>query len=188
MMRMNEVIDGIGKKMEKVMAVVMEDMETIRVGRASPRMVEGIEVSAYGGQKMRLVELASITSPDPSQIVITPWDKSVVREIEKGIIEADLGLMPSVSGEVIRIVVPPLTEERRRDFVKLVGQKLESGRVMLRGVRQEVREEIGGLEDEAGVSEDDVKRLYEELDKLTGEFNKKLEKMAEEKEVEVMKV
>jgi ribosome recycling factor len=120
--------------------------------------------------------------------VITPWDKSVIKDIEKGIIEANLGFMPNVSGEVIRIVVPPLTEERRRDFVKLVGQKLESGRVMLRGVRQEGREEIEKLEEEAGVSEDDVKRLYEELDKLTGEYNDRLEQMAQEKEAEVMKV
>lgn len=134
------------------------------------------------------MEVASISAPDPNQIVISPWDKSVIKDIEKGIIEANLGFMPNVSGEVIRIVVPPLTEERRRDFVKLVGQKLESGRVMLRGVRQEGREEIEKLEEEAGVSEDDVKRLYEELDKLTGEYNDRLEQMAQEKEAEVMRV
>lgn len=185
---MDKLIEGIGSKMDKVLAVVAEDMATIRVGGANPKMVESVEINAYGGQRMRLMEVASISAPDPNQIVISPWDKSVIKDIEKGIIEANLGFMPNVSGEVIRIVVPPLTEERRRDFVKLVGQKLESGRVMLRGVRQEGREEIEKLEEEAGVSEDDVKRLYEELDKLTGEYNDRLEQIAQEKEAEVMKV
>lgn len=185
---MEQLIEGIRAKMDKVLVVVAEDMATIRVGGANPKMVESVEVSAYGGQRMKLMEVASISAPDPNQIVISPWDKSVIKDIEKGIIEANLGLVPNVSGDVIRIVVPPLTEERRRDFVKLVGQKLESGRVMIRGVRQEGREEIEKLEDGSGVSEDDVKRLYEELDKLTAEYNGKLERMAQEKEAEVMRV
>lgn len=174
--------------MKKVLEVVGEDMATIRVGGAKPSMVENIEILAYGSQKMRLMELASITVPDPTQILISPWDKSVVDDISKGIIESGLGLMPNVSGEVIRIIVPPLTEERRMDYVKLVKQKLESGRVLLRQVRQDAREEIDKNRDADGVSEDDVRGWQEELDKMTNEYSSKLEEMATNKEEEIMKI
>src|SRR5688572_18539940 len=181
-------MDQAKQKMEKVLEVVADDMATIRVGGAKASMVEHVEVEAYGpGQRMKLVELASITAPDPQQIVISPWDKSTVRAIEKAIIDSDLNLMPNVNGEIIRIIVPPLTEERRQDFVKLLHQKLESGRVMLRGVRQELKEEIE-VKKGPGVSEDDITRELEDLQKLVDEYTAKLESMAKAKEEEIMKL
>lgn len=174
-------------KFEKVVSVVHEDMETIKVGGAKPSMVESVMVEVYG-QRMRLMEVATISAPDPNQIVISPWDKSVMRAIEKGIIDSGLGMMPNVSGDMVRIIVPPLTEERRSDYVKLVHQKLESGKVLLRGARQELKEEIEAGKDQAGVSEDDIKRDLEELQKLVDEYSGRLEAMAKEKEGEIMRL
>ena len=184
---MDNVISETRKIMEKVVYVVAEDMGTIRVGVAKPSMVQDISISAYG-QRMTIKELANVTAPDPNQVIITPWDKGVLKDLEKGIIDSDLGLMPNVSGDMIRIVIPPLTEERRRDYVKLVGQKLESGKVMMRQVRQEGRDSIDRMKDADGVSEDDIYRLFKELDDLTNEFIDKLENMAVEKEAEIMKI
>jgi ribosome recycling factor len=180
--------DKIKQQMDKVISVVAGDMATIRAGGAKPSMVEGISVEAYGGSRMKLSEVASITAPDPTQIIINPWDKSLIRAIEKGIMESELGLMPSTSGDFIRIVIPALTEERRRDFVKLVRQKMESGRVMLRSARQELKDDIEKTKGQPGVSEDDVDRELAGLDKITNEYMEKLEKLADDKESEIMKV
>jgi ribosome recycling factor len=181
-------MDQAKQKLEKTLQVVADDMATIRVGGAKASMVEHVEVEAYGpGQRMKLVELATISAPDPQQIVISPWDKSVLRPIEKAIIESNLGLMPNVNGEVIRIIVPALTEERRQDFVKLLNQKLESGHVMLRGVRQDLKEDIENKKG-PGVSEDDITRELEDLQKLMDEYMAKLEAMAKTKEEEIMRL
>lgn len=177
------------EKFEKVISVVGEDMDTIRVGGAKPSMVEHVEVEAYGpGQRLKLVEVATISAPDPTQIVIAPWDRNLIRAIEKGIMESNLNLTPNVSGEVIRIIIPPLTEERRQDFVKLLHQKLESGRVMLRGVRQEVKEEVEAQKGAAGISEDDIEGELLELQKLVDEYSGKLEAMAKAKEEEILRL
>ncbi len=183
------MLDQAKEKLEKVLQVVTGDIGTIRVGGAKASMVEHVEIEAYGaGQRMKLVELATITAPDPQQIIISPWDRSVIRAIEKGILESGLGLMPNVNGEIIRIIVPPLTEERRLDFVKLLHQKLESGRVMLRGVRQEMKELIENKEGAAGISEDDITRELEELQRVVDEYTNRLEEMAKQKEEEIMKL
>lgn len=179
--------DKIRTQMEKVVSVVAGDMATIRAGGAKPSMVENVSVEAYGS-RMKITEVASINAPDPTQITISPWDKTLIRAIEKGIMESDLGLMPSTSGDFIRIVIPALTEERRRDFVKLVKQKMESGRVMLRSARQELKDDIEKTKGQPGVSEDDIERQLEELDKLTNEYMERLERIAAEKEAEIMKV
>ena len=176
------------QKMDKVLQVVADDLATVRAGGAKPSLVENLVVTVYSGQKMRLVELATITAPDPGLIIVAPWDKSVVKDIEKAIGESDLRLTAANAGNIIRIVIPSLTEERRVDFVKLVKQKLESGRVMLRGVRGEQRETIEKQKGQPGVSEDDIKRQLEELDKTTAEYIQKLEKLATDKETELLKV
>lgn len=181
-------MDKAKDKFDKVIAVVAEDMSAIRVGGAKASMVEGIEAEVYGTQRMKLVELATITAPDPTQILINPWDKSVLKGIEKAILNSDLKLTPNVNGDMVRIIVPPLTEERRQDYVKLVHQKLESGKVLLRNARQEVKEGIEATEGEAGVSEDDVKSQLESLQKLVDEYTGKLEAMAKAKQEEIMKL
>ncbi len=184
---MDQIIDSIREKMDKVVAVVKDDMATVRVGVAKPSLVEGVLIEAYG-QKMRLVEVATISAPDPNQLVITPWDKSLLHALEKGISDSGLNLTPNVNGDMIRIVIPPLTEERRQDYVKLVSQKLESGRVMIRQVRHEGREQIERTKGKPGISEDDVTRQLESLDKLTAEYITKVEQVASDKEAELTRI
>ena len=184
---MDDILQTIESKMQKAVEVVRGDMSTIRVGGAKPSLVQDIQVDAYGS-KMKLVELAQITAPDPTQIIISPWDKDVLVNIQAAIEEADLGLTPTATGDRLVINMPELTEERRKDYVRLVGQKLESGRVMVRQIRQEGREEIDKLKDEEGISEDDVHEMYKQLDELTDKYNEKLEEMAEKKEEEIMEV
>jgi ribosome recycling factor len=184
----NDIQNMARAKMDKVIEVIKDDLETIRVGGAKPSIVENVMVEAYGGQRMKLMELATITAPDPTQLIITPWDKSVLKFIEKGIIESGLNLMPNVSSDFVRIVIPPLNEERRRDFVKLLNQKLENGKIILRQARTDVKDSIDGMKDKPGVSEDDIKRDLEFLQKITDEFMAKIEEIGREKEKEIMKV
>jgi len=181
-----EVIKKLKEKLERVLEVVRGDMDTVRTGRAKPDMVGSVVVNVYGGQKMRLVELASISAPDYSLIIIEPWDKSVIQDIEKAIVKSELQLSPVVGDGVIRLPVPPLTEDRRKDFVRLLAQKLESGKVMLRQARGDIKEEIDGLEGQSGVSEDDIKRMLEEMQKVFEGYQERLEEMGKVKEVEIM--
>lgn len=183
----HELITLLRQKFEKVMELIKEDMATVRVGRAKPDLVENLPVLAYGG-KMRLVELATIQAPDTNMILITPYDKSVIRDIEKAISDSEMQLSGAVSGDSIRIVIPPLTQERRMDFVKLLKQKTESGKVMLRQARQDVKEKVDALKEQKTVSEDDIFMLHEQLDKITGEYNEKVEQMSRGKEEEIMAV
>ncbi len=183
----NQIIDKLRANFNKVIEVVAGDMATIRTGRAKPDLVSNIEVMAYGS-RMKMFEVASINAPDGTMITIQPWDKSLVKEIEKAIGDSDLKLPTAVSGDLIRIVIPPLTEERRRDFVKLLHQKMESAKVMVRQARQEIKDEIDGMEGKAGVSEDDIKRLLEQLQKITDEQMVKVEEMARKKESEIMSI
>jgi len=183
----HELITLLRQKFEKVMELIKEDMATVRVGRAKPDLVENLPVLAYG-TKMRLVELATIQAPDSNMILITPYDKSVIREIEKAISESEMQLSGAVSGDSIRIVIPPLTQERRIDFVKLLKQKTESGKIMLRQARQDVKEKVDVLKEQKTVSEDDIYMLHEQLDKITGEYNEKVEQMSRGKEEEIMAV
>lgn len=184
-MEQHELIRKLRANLDKVLEVVGGDMATIRTGRAKPDLVSGIEVLAYG-QRMKLFELASVTAPDPSTIVIAPWDKGVMKDIEKAIMISELQLTPSVSSDIIRINIPSLTTERRNDFVKLLHQKIESGRVMARQVRQEIKEEIDRLKKDGGVSEDEIDRLLEQLQKTLDEYMGKIEAMGKKKEEEIL--
>lgn len=184
-MEERELIRKLRANLDKVIEVVGGDMATIRTGRAKPDLVSGIEVLAYG-QRMKLFELASVTAPDPSTIVISPWDKSVLKDIEKAIMISELQLTPNVSSDIIRINIPALTTERRNDFVKLLHQKVESGRVMARQVRQEIKEEIDRLKKDGGVSEDEIDRLLEQLQKTLDEYMGKIDGMGKKKEEEIL--
>ena len=174
---------------EGVVEVIRGDLGTVRTGRARPELVEKVLVEAYEGQpRMALVELAAISAPDPHQLIIKPWDQNVLEKIEKGLATSDLGLNPVVDGEIIRINIPALTEERRRDLVMLVNKKLEAGKNLLRGERQRVKEKIEGQKGQPGVSEDDIFRQLEELQKLTEEFMTKIDQMGKAKEAELMQI
>lgn len=176
------------KKMEGVVALVRDDLQTVQTGRAKPSMVEGVKVEAYPGTYMEIREVGTITAQDPHCLVIKPWDQSVLGKLEKALQEANLGINPVVDGEIIRLVVPSLNEERRLELVKLVKQKIESGKAMLRQVRGEVKKEIDNQKDEAGVSEDDIHRFYDSLQKLIDDFNEKLDELEKNKEKELMTI
>ncbi len=184
-MEQHELIKRLRANLEKVIEVFTGDLATIRTGRAKPDLVSGVEVMAYG-QRMKLFEVASVTAPDPATIVIAPWDKSVIRDVEKALLASELQLTPNVSGDVVRINIPPLTQERRADFVKLLHQKIESGRVMARQVRQEIKEAIDALKGQPGVSEDDIDNLREVLQQVCNDYTQKIEELGKKKEEEIM--
>lgn len=173
------------QKMEKALEVVKEDLATIQVGRARPALVEKIKVEAYEGTILELRELANITVPEPQQIVISPWDKSIIKKIGQAIAKSELKLSPIIEEEIIRIKIPPLIEERRKEFEKLIQQKIESGRKIIRQIRNQAKSEIERLADEGSYSKDDIFRAKEDLQKLHDEFINKIESLALEKKQEV---
>jgi ribosome recycling factor len=171
-------------EMEEVLDVVADDLSTVKTGRAKPSLVEQVQVEAYS-TRMPLIELATISAPDPHMLVIQPWDESITENIARGITTSELNLNPVVDGSIIRIRIPPLTEERREELVKLVGQKIESGRVLLRQARQEAKKKIEEMKGQPGVSEDDVHRLLGDLERLTDEFMGKVADLGQSKEEEL---
>jgi ribosome recycling factor len=170
---------------DKVLKHIRDDIGTLRTGRASAQLLDIVSVDAYGTM-MKVNELANVSVPDPGLVVVSPWDKSLLATIEKAIATSPLNLHPVVDGQIIRIVVPPLTEERRKEMVKILHQKIEAGRVMLRNVRAEVKKEIDKLRTEAGVSEDDITLDLQELEKKVKEYMDTIEKMSVEKEKDLM--
>ena len=173
-------------KMDGVVELVVKDLLTVQTGRAKPALVEDVKVEAYEGSYMTLKEVASISATDSSSIVIKPWDPSVLKKIEEGILKSELNMQPVVDGDVVRIKIPALNEERRLELIKMVKQKIEAGKAMLRQVRIETKKEIDNQKDQAGVSEDDIREMQDRLQKLMDEYNKKLDGMEEAKEKELM--
>lgn len=176
------------QKMEGVVNLVRDDLQTVQTGRAKPAMIEGVKVEAYPGTFMEIREIGTISAPDPHCLVIKPWDQSVLGKLEKALQEANLGINPAVDGEIVRLVVPSLNEERRLELVKMVKQKIEGGKAMLRQVRGDVKREIDNQKDAAGVSEDDIHRLQDNLQKLIDEFNAKLDELEKNKATELMQI
>ena len=164
-----------------------KEMNTLRTGRASAALVEGIRVESYG-QMMDLKGVASVTVPDAKTIQIEPWDKSIVKEIEKALVDANLGMQPNVAGSTIRLVMPPMTEENRKQLVKVLHQKAEAARVSIRNVREKVKSLVTADEKAKSISEDDKRRELERLDKVVGEWNSKIEKLSEEKEHDILTI
>ncbi len=159
----------------------------MRSGRASAAMVEDLKVEAYGSM-MEIKGLASISIPDAKTIQLEPWDKNVIKDIEKALIASSLGMMPTVAGTVIRLNMPPMTEQNRKEMVKVLNQKGEHARISLRNVREEVRDEIGKQEEAKQISEDEKFRLFEQLDTVVKDFNAKIESAVKEKEEEIMTI
>lgn len=179
--------NSIKQPMSQVLDLVRQDIGTIRTGRATPSLVEDIIVDAYGGaSKLRILELASITAPDPQTLVITPWDKQVVGEIRKGIEAANVGLSPVIAGDLIRINFPPMTTEDREKYVKLLHQKLESGRVMVRQVRQGANHEIKIAFEAKTISEDEKNRQEKKVQEITDDYTKQIEDIGKTKENELL--
>ena len=166
---------------------LQKELGSLRTGRATPALVEDIKVSAYGSI-MEIRGLASLNVPDSKTVVIDPWDKSLIQNIEKGIRDAGVGLSPVVDGNVLRIMVPQMTEENRKQIVKIMKEKLEEARIRTRGIREEIREEIMRKEKEKEFSEDEKFKLFDELEKLTKDYNEQITQMGDNKEQEIMSV
>ncbi len=176
----------VRQKMEGALAALRQDIVTIKTGRATPALIEQIVVEAYGS-KMPLVELATITVPDACQLLVAPFDQTVVKNIEKALaVDRNLGLSPSVDGNVIRLKIPPLTEERRKEFVKVLGQKLEAGKTMIRQIRGEEMRRVRTLAQSKELNEDEAFRAESDLQKITDEFNQKVEEIGKAKEAEIL--
>lgn len=185
---MNNILGNVRNDMQKALDVLSQDFNTVRTGKASPALVENIVIKAYGGtQPLRVQELATIHASDVHTLVITPFDASITHEIERGIADAQVGLNPIVDGQYLRINLPPLSEERRREFVKLILQKSEAGKVTLRHARHEGMEQAKKMENQ-DVSEDEIIRIEKEIQKLTDEFTEQIDLLAKQKEEELMKV
>lgn len=177
------------EKMQKVLEVLFGDLNTIRTGRAAPSLVEHIVVSVYGGStRLKVVELATIGIQDPQTLLITPFDASIIGEIQKGIMEANVGLNPASDGEKIRISIPPLSEERRQQLIKLMHQKLENGKVMVRQVRHEAMSETKKQYNNKTISEDELVRLEKEIQRLTDDFVAQIDLMGKKKEEELLQI
>lgn len=172
--------------MEKAIDHTDSELSKIRAGKASPAMLDGIMVDYYGSPTP-LSQVGNVNTPDARTIVIQPWEKSLLNPIEKAIKEANLGINPQNDGVIIRIAVPPLTEERRRDLVKKVKGEAENGKVAIRNIRKDTNEKIKKLKSE-GVSEDDIKTGEGEVQKLTDSYIVKVDKLAEIKEKDIMTV
>ncbi|WP_414437866.1 ribosome recycling factor [Candidatus Bealeia paramacronuclearis] len=164
-----------------------KDFSGLRTGRAAPSLLEAIVVDAYGG-KMPLSQVGNINAPEPRALSVQVWDASLVSHVEKAIREAGLGLNPSSAGQVIRVPVPELSEERRKEMVKVAGKYAEAGRVAIRGVRRDGMDKIKLMEKDGHISEDDLHRLSDDIQKMTDDFIKKLDEALVHKEKEILQV
>jgi ribosome recycling factor len=173
--------------MDKCLDVMRQELTKIRTGRAHASLLDHVRV-AYYGNEVPIGQAATINVEDARTISITPWDKSMVQPIEKAIHTSDLGLNPSTAGTVIRIILPPLTEERRRELVKVVRQEAESARVAIRNVRRDVNQDVKELLKEKLISEDDERRAEQDIQKLTDQHIAQVDKLLEAKEKEMLSV
>lgn len=174
-------------KMKKAVDALRRELVGIRTGRATPGLVDHLVVDYYA-TATPLNQLANITAPEARVILIQPWDRSAVSAIEKAILKSDLGLNPNNDGQVIRLVLPQLTEERRKDLVRVVHKKVEEGRVSIRNVRRDAVEHLKKQEKDKQVSSDDVHRTHEKLQKLTDKYILEVDRLGEDKEAELMEV
>ena len=171
-------------KMQKAIEVVTREFATIRTGRASPALVEGVRVEYYGAPTP-LKQLASVNSPDPRLLIIQPWDLKILPEIEKAILKADLGFSPFNDGKLIRISIPPLSTERRDELTKLVHKQAEEGRISLRTIRHAAKEAIEKLFKEKAIAEDDKFKTLDALQKLIDRYQAKIEELLAAKEADL---
>ena len=180
------VLEETEEQMKKAIQHLDKELHKLRTGKATPQMLEGIRIDYYGVQTP-IEQTANINTPDPRQIIVQPWDKSILPEIDKAIQAANLGLNPKNEGEILRINVPPLTEERRKELVKKAKAEGENAKVSIRNTRRSSNDLAKGLEKE-GISEDEVKKLQEEIQKITDRFIEDIDKIVEQKEKDIMTV
>jgi ribosome recycling factor len=182
-----QALSAARTRMEKAVDDFRKELATIRTGRANATLLDNVRVD-YHGTPMPVNQLGTMTVPDPTMIVIAPWDPSAVALIDKAIRTADLGLNPTNDGKVVRVPIPSLTEERRKDLVKQLHKVLENHRTAVRNIRRDLKEAIEKLEKEKKISEDEKKRALDELEKLSHSETKKIEDLSAAKEKEVMQI
>jgi ribosome recycling factor len=183
----DEILLTAEEAMEKAHHFMVHEFASVRTGKASPSLVESLDVMAYGSS-MKLKQLAVISIPEPRMLVIQPFDAGTVRDIEKAILESKVGITPSVDGKIIRLPIPELSEERRRDLVKTLKHMAEEARVRIRHARQEAMHEIKKALKDAEITEDDRDEMEKEVQKFTDQFVKKIDEAVTVKDAEIMKV
>ena len=182
-----EIIQDAERRMQKAVEVSGHDFSTIRTGRANPVILENIKVDYYG-TPTPLNQLAGISVPEPRMLLVTPWDKGTINTVLKALQSSDIGMTPMSDGNVIRLNVPALTEERRRDLIKQLHKKAEEHRVSIRNIRRDANERIKAQQKSSEISEDDAKREQEETQKLTDKYIVEIDKLANAKEAELKEV
>ena len=184
---MSDFVKDAEVKMQKSVEAVKADFSSVRAGRANASVLDRVQVEYYGSLTP-LNQVASISSPDPRQLVIQPWDSSLLREIEKAILTSELGINPQNDGKVIRLTFPQLTEERRKELTKQVHKYAEGGKVAVRNIRRDVMDKIKAAKKMSEITEDDAKDYEKKLQDVTDKYVKKLDELAAEKEKELMSV
>ena len=182
-----EVLANTDSRMQRSVDALKRELNTIRTGRASPTLVEHLTVEYYGAPTP-MNQLASISVPEARVLMIQPWDKQSIKDVERSILTSDLGLVPNNDGTAIRINIPVLTEERRRDLVRLVGRKVEDGLVSLRNIRRDSLENFRAMERGKELSQDESRRAQDQLQTLTNAFSDQMNQLKQDKEAEVMEV
>jgi len=175
------------ERMEHALESLRREFGGVRTGKASPQLLDAIRVEAYGS-RVPLNQVGTVSAPEPRMLTVQPWDRGLVKDIERALRESDLGLNPSNDGQLIRIPIPPLTEERRREYVRLLHKLAEEGRVAVRQARKDANDEVKARQKKEGLSEDDIRREEKEVQKLTDQYIAKVEEMLKHKEAEVMEV
>ena len=184
---MSDFVKDAESKMQKTIEAVKADFASVRAGRANASVLDRVQVEYYGSPTP-LNQVASISSPDPRQLVIQPWDSSLLREIEKAILTSELGINPQNDGKVIRLTFPQLTEERRKELTKQVHKYAEGGKVAVRNIRRDMMDKIKAAKKMSEITEDDAKDYEKKLQDITDKYVKKLDELAAEKEKELMSV
>ncbi len=183
----NDILDETRSKMKSTMHVFEEDLQGIRGGRASTSLVDRMMIDYYG-QGTELRQLATISTPEPMQILIRPYDKTAVKSIEKAILQSDLHINPNVDGDIIRLNMPPLTRERRQDLVKFLHKRMEEAKIAIRNVRRSANDDLKDFEKEGLISEDEQKHGEAEVQKLTDQFIAQIEDLGKVKEKDIMEI
>jgi len=183
----NDIISDVEDRMKKSIGNLQKEFTAIRTGRANASMFDGIKVDVYGSE-MPLNQVATISIPEPRLVVIQPWDKGNLGEIEKAILKSDLSLNPSNDGNLIRIQIPDLTEERRKEYVKLAKQKAEECRIAVRNVRRDGNDMMKGLEKDKDISEDESKAAQDNIQKITDKNIDEVQKLTDNKETEILNI
>jgi ribosome recycling factor len=180
-------VEDAKRRMDEALDAIRREFATVRTGKATPALLDTVRVDAYGS-KLPLNQVATVNTPEHTLIVVQPYDKSLIGDIERAILTADLGLNPANDGNVIRVPIPPLNEERRKEYVKVLHKMAEEGRVSIRHARRTVREEIHDLVKKHDIGEDEGRRREDALEKLTQEYTDKIDELLKKKEEEVMAI